>query len=184
MTKPDKAPSTKQLLTEFWGMTRPRQEAFLKEIFSLTPENKHLSYVFLAKRSDIVVKKLIEDLQKITDRNLNRTYQKLKIKKINDILRLGQKSCLDIHEQMQLLQVAWSGMLRFIQNDHYCPERYEISAVKLLDKHIELIRAHILETAEQQTQLQQLKTELHDILVSSRRYLFYAKQSYLEHFSD
>lgn len=183
MDKKIKAPTTKQLISSFWELSRPRQEAFLKEILTYDKETKWLSYVFLAKRSDIVLEKLIADITKITTRDIRRTYQKLKIKKINDVLRAGDKCCLSIHEKMKLLQSAWSGMLLFIRSDHYCPERYELSAVKLLQKHIDLVKNEILEPSERAVQLQQIKEDLCAIYESSSRYMFYAQETYRENFS-
>jgi hypothetical protein len=182
MDKKNKAPTTKKLITSFWELSRPRQEAFLKELLTYDKETKWLSYVFLAKRSDIVLEKLLADITKITTRDFRRTYQKLRIKKINDVLRAGDKCCLSIHEQMKLLHGAWSGMLLFIRSDHYCPERYEVSAVKLLQKHIDSVKNQILEPAESEVQLQQIKVQLQAIFDSSSRYMFYAQETYRANF--
>jgi hypothetical protein len=40
MDKKNKAPTTKKLITSFWELSRPRQEAFLKELLTYEKETK------------------------------------------------------------------------------------------------------------------------------------------------
>ncbi len=171
-----KKPKTgiKPLTKSFWELSRPRQEAFLKNLYDLSPENKSLFRLRLGNGESAVFEALKKEIQKETVDRLPR-YRKIRLVKINTILRNANKYALPMAQQIKLKKEVWVGMCTFIRKKDYLPDRYEIACARHLGEYLKMITDHILE-----------KSEVEDILKKEKDYLSKIIETgiYLPHIED
>ncbi len=145
--KPKPKTGIKPFTKAFWALSRPRQEAFLKNLYDLSPQNKALFALRLGEDTT----KVLEDLKKeVHKETLNRVgkYRKLRLSKINEILRNADKYALPMHQQIELKGEVWEGMVAFILSRPYLPDRYQVAAARHLDQYLKMVETHILEKSE------------------------------------
>lgn len=164
----------------FWALSRPRQEAFLKNLYDLAPENKALFKLRLGNDKTAVFEALKKDLEKETIRRIGR-YKKLRLSKINEILRNAQKYALPILQQIELKEDTWNGMLAFIVSKRNLPDRYQVACARHLDQYLLMVKGDILETSESEDILKKNKEILMG-LIEKGYYLPYIEDVYLKHF--
>jgi hypothetical protein len=149
MTEKKLKPKTgiKPLTKAFWALSRVRQEAFLKNLYDLSPQNKALFALRLGDDNSKVLTDLKKEVHKET---LNRVgkFRKLRLAKINEILRNADKYALPMHQQIELKAEVWQGMVAFIISKSYLPERYQVAAARHLDQYLKMVSDHILEKSE------------------------------------
>ncbi|MDH3324861.1 MAG: hypothetical protein OEL89_04440, partial [Candidatus Peregrinibacteria bacterium] len=80
----------KQLTKGFWALSRVRQEAFLKNLYDLSPENKALFKLRLSKDNGVVLESIKKNIQKETVNRIGK-FRKLRLAQINKILRNANK---------------------------------------------------------------------------------------------
>ena len=145
--KPKPKTGIKPFTKAFWALSRPRQEAFLKQLYELSPQNKVLFSLRLGKDTS----KVFEDLKKeIYKETINRVgkYRKLRLSKINEILRNADKYALPMHQQIELKAETWLGMTSFLISERYLPDRYQVATARHLEQYLKMVEAHILERSE------------------------------------
>lgn len=109
----------KKLTKDFWEMSRQRQESFLKELYDLSAQNKSLFQIRLGKDDKLVMKNLLTEAEKQTTNRIGK-FRKLRLSKINEILRNADKYALSMHQQIELRRTVCFGMLEFITLNHIC----------------------------------------------------------------
>lgn len=165
----------------FWELSRPRQEAFLKNLYELSPENKALFKLRLGEDKHAVFEMLKKDIQKETVNRIQR-FRKVRLSKINTILRNAEKYALPRIQQTELKKEVWVGMLTFIISKKKLPERYQIACARHLDQYLKMVEHHILETSEVEDILAKDKAMLMKIIAKGF-YLPHIEDVYLKHFS-
>lgn len=170
----------KLLIKKFWELSRVRQEAFLKNLYELTPENKVLFQLRLSENQDFVFEDLKREIQKESVNRISR-YRKLRLSKINKILRNSEKYALPIIQQIELKKEVWGGLLLFIIAKKYLPDRYQIACARHLDQYLKMVQYHILENSEVEEILEKDKVFLKDI-IEKGFYLPYIEDVYLKWF--
>lgn len=154
---PKKKPQNiKQFTKSFWALSRPRQEAFLKNLYELSSENKALFKLRLGDDKSAVLTDLIKDIEKETLNRIGR-YRKLRLSKINEILRNADKYALPILDQIKLKRAVWTGMLDFVVSKKYLPDRYQVATARHLDKYLQMVNHHVLEKSERDEILEREK---------------------------
>lgn len=128
----------------FWALSRVRQEAFLKNLYDLSPQNKALFKMRLGDDAKGVLASLIKNMEKETVSRVGR-FRKLRLSKINEILRNADKYALSMHQQIELKRSAWEGMLQFVVSKKSLPERYQVATARHLDQYIKMVQHHVLE---------------------------------------
>lgn len=131
----------------FWALSRVRQEAFLKNLYDLSPQNKALFKMRLGEDSAGVLDGLKADIEKETTNRIGK-FKKLRLAKINEHLRNANKYALSMHQQIELKRAAWTGMLAFIVSRRGLPDRYQQATARQLDQYLKMVSDHILEKSE------------------------------------
>ncbi len=180
MSDKPKAPNFKSLLKSFWALSRPKQEAFLKGLYELSPENKDLFRLWVGNDKEIVFNDLKKEIQKETIARIPR-FRKLRLSKINLILRNADKYALPMQQQIELRKEAWMGMAAFIISKGYLPDRYQIATARHLDQYLMMVKHHILETSEVEDRLAKDR-ELLEQMFHSHFGLSRLEDVYMEHF--
>lgn len=136
--------------------------------------------LWVGKDGSKVLANMKKDIQKETIQRIGR-YRKLRLSKINEILRNAEKCSLPILSRIELQKETWRGMLAFIVSKKYLPERYQAACARQLEKHIKLIQEYILETEEQKERLTAVQNLLQEV-ISKGYYLPYIEDVYLKYF--
>jgi len=170
----------KEYTEAFRSLSRQRQDAFMKAIYDMSPENKNLFKIYLTKENKTVIEDLKKEIQKETTGRVGR-YRKLRLSKINTILRNAQKYALSPQELIELKKETWTGMLVFILSKKYLPDRYQAACARHLDEYLSLIKHHILEKSEQEERLAKEK-ELILGIIEKEYYLPYIEDIYMKQF--
>lgn len=158
--KPDKPKAgIKPFTKAFWALSRPRQEAFLKNLYDLSPQNKALFKMRLGQDAAGVLAELKKDIAKETTGRIGK-FKKLRLSKINEHLRNGNKYALSMHQQIELKRAAWSGMLAFIISRRGLPDRYQVATARQLDGYLKMVHDHVLEKSEVEDIMAQERTAL------------------------
>lgn len=178
--KPKPKVGIKPLTKSFWALSRPRQEAFLKNLYDLSPENKALFKLRLGGGESLVFENLKKEIQKETVDRLPR-YRKIRLSKINTILRNANKYALPMSQQIKLKREVWVGMLTFIMGNDYLPSRYEVACARHLDQYLKMVTDHILEKSEVEDVLARDEEYLSKI-IKTGIYLPYIEDVYLRYF--
>ncbi len=179
---PEKKKNIKKLTQEFWALSRQRQESFLKELYGLSAQNKSLFQIRLGKEDKLVMKTLITEIEKQTINRIGK-FRKLRLSKINEILRNADKYALNIHQQIEIRRTVAFGMIEFVISRSYLPERYQAATARHLDKYLEMVKLHILEKSEQETIFQQEKKILLEIFARGN-YLPDIEMVYVKYFVE
>ena len=170
----------KSLVTDYWALSRQRQEAFLKGLYELSPENKNLFKLWLAKEKSVVTESIKANIEKETFKRVGK-FKKLRLAKINEILRNAEKISLPMMERIEIKNLVWRGMLAFILGRRGLPERYEVACARHLDQYVILVQHHILETSEARDRLSDTQKFLYTI-IQQGQYLPYIEDVYLKYF--
>lgn len=149
----------KPFTKSFWALSRVRQEAFLKNLYDLSPQNKALFKIRLGDDAGGVLESLKNDLKKETTNRIGK-FKKLRLSKINQILRNADKYALSMHQQIELRRFAWTGMTAFIVSRKRLPDRYQVSTARQLNQYLKMVRDHILEKSEVEDRLEKDRQEL------------------------
>ena len=173
MTEEKKKPRAgiKPFTKAFWALSRVRQEAFLKNLYELSPENKALFKLRLGEDQSAVFEELKKEIHKETILRMGR-FRKIRLSKINTILRNAEKYALPILQKVELKKEVWRGMLTFIISKKHLPDRYEAACARHLDQYLTMVTHHVLETSE-----------VEDILAKEKEYLIdiFSQNSHLPH---
>jgi len=180
MTDKPKARTFKALLKEFWALSRPKQEAFLKGLYELSPENKDLFKLWVGNDKEVVFNDLKKEIQKETIARISR-FRKLRLAKINLILRNMVKYALPMHQQIELKKEVWMGMLAFIISKDYLPERYQVATARHLDQYLTMVKHHVLETSAVEEILAKDKQTL-EVIFEKGFYLPHIEDVFVKHF--
>lgn len=151
----------KVFIKAFWELSRVRQEAFLKNLYELSPENKALFKLRLSDNSKEVFDGLKKEIHKETINRVGR-YRKLRLSKINTILRNAEKYALPVFQRIELKKEVWRGMLVFLVSRKWLPDRYEEACARHLDEYLMLVKHHILERSEVDEIMEKEKAYLDD----------------------
>lgn len=170
----------KKFTLGFWALSRPKQEAFLKGLYDLSPENKDLFKLWIGQDKIGVVKDLKKEIQKETIQRIPR-FRKLRLAKLNLILRNADKYALPMAQQIELRREVWLGMLAFIITKPRLPERYQVACARHLDQYLTMVSHHILETSEVEEVLAKDKTILEQAFKKGV-YLPHLEDVYVKHF--
>lgn len=139
MSAPKKT-NLRQLKKNFWELSRGKQEAFLDNLYKASSENKNIFSVWLGKEEkDKKGDVYFLAAEKETTRRIGR-YKKLRVAKINEILRNAQKCPLSALQMVDLYEAIWRGTLLFLNGQRYFPERYETASVKYLQEYLERLQ--------------------------------------------
>jgi hypothetical protein len=161
---PEKKTNIKQLTKDFWALSRKRQESFIKELYDLSSQNKDLFKVRLGEDYKNVVESLKVSIHKETTNRIGK-FRKIKLSKLNVVLKNTEKYGIPILQQIEIRKEAWRGILNFIGKKKYLPERYEVAAARHLDTYLSMIKMHILEKSEQTDRYAEDKKEIEAIMI-------------------
>ncbi len=167
-------PGIKPFTKAFWALSRVRQEAFLKNLYDLSPQNKALFAMRLGKDTTKVLKDLKKAVYKETCNRIGK-FRKLRLAKINEILRNADRYALPMHQQIELKSEVWQGMIAFIMSKRSLPDRYQVAAARHLDQYLKMMSDHILEKSEVEERMEADKTLLLKI---------FEKDAYLPHVEE
>jgi|GEM_PF-5625026 len=178
----DKKPKAgiKPFTKAFWALSRVRQEAFLKNLYDLSPQNKALFAARLGEDNT----KVFEDLKKeVHKETLNRVgkFRKIRLSKLNEILRNANKFALPMHQQIDLKAEVWMGMVAFVISKSYLPERYQVATARQLDQYFKMVSDHILEKSEVEERMEKDKQLLLK-LFEQGHYLPHIEEVYIKWF--
>ncbi len=165
----DKKKNVKQLTKEFWALTRPRQESFLKELYNLSPSNKSLFQVRLAKNDQLVMQTLLAEIEKQTVARAGK-FRKLRLAKINEILRNAKKYALNMHQMIEIKRAVAFGIIRFVLAHDYVSVPYMVAGARHLDQYLHMVQIHILEQSEKEEIFEKEKVLLFKIISSTFYY--------------
>lgn len=173
-TTEKKKTGIKQFTKGFWELSRVRQEAFLRNLYDLSPQNKQLFKLRLGKDNVAVLETLKKEIHKETINRIGK-FRKLRLSKINEILRNANKYALPMFQQIELKRTAWDGMTQFIISKKYLPDRYQIATARHLDQYFKMVRDHVLE-----------KSEVEDVFTEDQKQLLklFGEGHYLPHLED
>lgn len=134
MTK--KKLTIRELKKKFWALSRGKQEAFLDNLYKASPQNKNIFSVWLGENDTEKVQKELEE--KIKKETVNRIgkFRKIRVSKVNEILRNAKKYPLPALQMIPLYNAAWQGVLSFFMAEDYYVERYEKSVVRYLEEYL------------------------------------------------
>lgn len=177
----EKKKNIKKLTKDFWEMPRQRQESFLKELYDLSEQNKSLFQIRLGKDDKLVMKNLLAEAEKQTTNRIGK-FRKLRLSKINELLRNADKYALSMHQQIDLRRAVSFGMLEFVISKPYMPERYEVATARHLDTYLQMVKLHILEKSEQEEIYLREKKTLIEI-ISRGNYIPRIEDVYLKYFN-
>lgn len=180
MAEKIKKANIKQLIEGYWALSRTRQEAFLKALHELSPQNKDFFSIWLGNDTDLVVESLLKEIVKETTGRVGK-FRKLRLSKLNEILRNADKYSLSMLDRIRLRDAVWRGMLQFILAKKYLPDRYEIACSRHLEVYIVSVNYHVLETSEKEELLEKTKQYL-EALFTKRHFLPHIEDVYLKHF--
>lgn len=180
MTEKPKKLGIKQLTEKFWELSRVRQEAFLKEFYNLSPQNKDFCSIWLGKDNKNVIISLKKDIHKETINRIGK-FRKLRLSKLNEILRNADKYSLSELEKIELKNDVWQGMLAFVVSKRALPDRYEIATARHLDQYLTMVKHHVLETSERDEILEKKRKELLTI-IEKGAFIPHVEDIYLKHF--
>lgn len=172
----------KPFITSFWALSRVRQEAFLKNLYDLSPQNKALFALRLGEDTNKVLKDLKTEAQKETVNRIGK-FRKLRLSKINEILRNADKYALPWHQQIELKKVMWQGMISFIVGKSYVPDRYQVATARHLDQYLKMVHDHILEKSEVEERMESDKAWLLKVFEQGH-YLPAVEEVYLKWFVE
>ena len=153
----------KKLIEGFWALSRVRQDAFLKNLYDQSPQNKDLFKLRLGKDTQSVMESLQKEIQKETINRIGK-FRKLRLSKINTILRNTTKYGLPVFQQMEIKKSIWTGMLAFIVSKNNLPERYQVACARHLDQYLKMVKGDILETSEKESVLEKETSQLNQLL--------------------
>ena len=182
MTEKSNQPKTgiKPFTKAFWALSRPRQEAFLKNLYHLSPQNKALFKMRLGDDAAGVITELKKGIAKETTGRIGK-FKKLRLSKINEHLRNANKYALSMHQQIELKRAAWSGMLDFITSRRGLPDRYQVATARQLDTYLQMVKDHILETSEVEDIMEQERAALLELFAQGH-YLPEVEEIYIKWF--
>ncbi len=166
----------------FWALSRVRQEAFLKNLYDLSPQNKALFAMRLGDDTSKVLTDLKKEVQKETVNRVGK-FKKLRLAKINEILRNADKYALPLHQQIELKKDVWQGMLAFVVSKSYLPERYQVATARHLDQYLKMVRDHVLEKSEVEERMEHEKKWLLK-LFEKGHYLPHVEEVYIKWFVE
>lgn len=170
-----------RLTKDFWELSRQRQESFLKELYDLSSQNKSLFQIRLGKDDKLVMENLLNEVEKQTINRIGK-FRKIRLSKINELLRDADKYALSIFQQTKLRRAVWTGMLEFIISKSHLPERYQDACARHLDKYLQMVKLHVLEKSEKEEIYAREKEFLMKI-ISSKHQLPRIEDIYLKYFS-
>lgn len=170
----------KPFISSFWTLSRVRQEAFLKNLYDLSPQNKALFVLRLGEDTTKVLEDLKSEVRKETVYRIGK-FRKLRLSKINELLRNADKYALPFHQQIELKKVVWQGMMAFIVSKSYLPDRYQVAAARHLDQYIKMVHDHILEKSEVEERMEKDKVWLLE-LFETGSYLSVVEEVYIKWF--
>lgn len=170
----------KKFTTGFWALSRPKQEAFLKGLYDLSPENKDLFKLWITQDKAGVMQDLKKEIQKETTQRIPR-FRKLRLAKLNLILRNAHKYALPMAQQTELRREVWMGMLAFILAKPRLPERYQVACARHLDEYLTMVKHHVLEPSEVEDVLAKDKALLEKAFQKGI-YLPHVEDVYVQHF--
>ncbi len=171
--KKQKKMGIKELTKGFWELSRPRQEAFLRNLYDLSSENKALFKLRLGNDNSVVFESLKKEIYKETINRIGK-YRKLRLAAINKILRNADKYALPMLQQVDLKREVWMGMLEFLTSKRYFPDRYQIACARHLEQYLKMVKHHILEKSEVEEILEKDR-ELLVMIINKGFYLPYIK---------
>lgn len=180
--KKSKVVTFKVLLTAFWVLSRPRQEALLKNLYELSPENKALLRLRLSDQSEKVFADLKLAIAKETVKRIGR-FRKIRFAELNKLLRQADKMALPMHQQIELKHEVWLGVLEFILSKQHVPERYLTACARHLDEYLQMVDHHILERSEVEERHKEVQVFLQE-LFRARHYLPALEDVYLKWFKS
>lgn len=154
--------SIKSFTKAFWELSRVRQEAFLKNLYELSPENKALFKLRLGDNQKEVFEELKKEIHKETLNRIGR-YRKLRLSKLNTLLRNAEKYALPVFQKIELKKEVWRGTLAFILTKRWLPDRYEEACARHLDEYLTMVKHHILERSEVEDILEKERVFLTDV---------------------
>lgn len=168
--KPKKIPTYKTLEKNFWELSRKKQEAFLATLYKLSQTNKDCYALWLGGNEELILEKLKKDIEKETIERIPR-YRKLRISKINEILRSAERIPISAMGMIELYRTAWEGTTAFVIAKKWLPDRYRVSSVKYLEKYLDRLN-EIQERSEKYERLEKTKKLIETILSKDLGYYF------------
>ncbi len=157
-----------------------KRKAFLKTLFDLSDSNKNLFEIWVKNDPQSALKNFIKQIDKETINRIGR-YRKIRLSKINEILRAAKEIALPTFEAIQLQEQTWKKLLENILSRNYWPDRYEKACARHLDKYIELVNLHITDKSARDEKLQETKSFL-EAIIKYQPYLPNIKETYLKNF--
>ncbi len=159
----EKPLNIKALQKSFWALSRVKQEAFLKQLYQLSSENKDLFQLFLGPDESVVVERLKVQIRKETVDRVPR-FKKLRVSKINALLRLADKYPISVLQRIEIQKEAWMGVMLFVIKKPMSPARYEVAGAKYLENYLDRLRNDILERSESESRLAETRDFLGNFL--------------------
>lgn len=168
--KTTKIPTYKKLEKNFWELSRKKQEAFLSTLYKLSQTNKDCYALWLGGSEELILEKLKKDIEKETIERIPR-YRKLRISKINEILRSAEKIPVSAMGMIELYRTAWEGSAAFVIAKKWLPDRYRASTIKYLETYLDRL-GEIQERSERYERIAQAQKLIETILCKELGYYF------------
>ncbi len=153
-----------QMQKKFWEMPRGKQETFLKNLYSLSPITKDIFSIWLADEENLVLHRLLEQIEKETIRKIGRS-RKIKVSNLNLIIKNAKSYPLSKISIIEIYYTICIDMLEFIYNVKWIAARYQKSCAKFIEHYFDHLQdiAEISEREKRKNEMMNIiKTYLHE----------------------
>lgn len=176
-TKKQKALIEKQ----FRSLSITTQNNFLLHLYSLSNENSDVFEVWLNNGEEKTLCRLQEEIKKLTINRIGK-FRKLKISKLNEIVRSAKKYPLSSMAMIDIYDVLWRYTATFIIQTGFLPDRYRISCVRYLKDYLHQLET-IAEPQEKIDRKHKTQKEIWNIIINGE-YFPQLEDFYLEYFGN
>lgn len=152
----------------FLGMNKSKKENFLKIIYNLSDDNKNTFLVWGNKEHE-VISKLKTKIDKITFKENFNYKKRIKVSKINEILKNSKSYPLSNNGLIKLYYKICINIIEFISKKNWGTLAIEKSCARYISQYLDLIR-EIPETSER-NELEEKITNKLEVLTKDNKYI-------------
>jgi hypothetical protein len=151
-------------IKQFWEMKKSEQETLLKILYNLSNDNKNV-FLIWEKKENEVLNNLINQIDKITFKE-NYTYKKkIKVSKINNIMKNAKAYPLSNNGLIKLYYNICINIINFIKNKNWGTLAIEKSCGRYINQYLDIIR-EIPEISERNEKKEEIINKLKILLVN------------------
>ncbi len=163
----------------FRALSRQKQRSFLDHLYKISKENSDIFEIWLHNGEEKVLERLILEIEKETLNRIKR-FRKLRVAKINTIIKSAEKYPLSNTALTELYKHLWQNTSQFVIGTGYCPNRYRISCVNYLSKYLDQVKS-IRETQERIDKEKETQKKVWEF-IQEAKYFPHLEDFYLEYF--